>query len=323
MGSLSDLFGNSKSMIADNLVKVPKWGPYGYDLIANAEAIEIFPNSTPASRAPRITFLFENDHLFEIELHYGSDPALIVEVDLFGTFCGPEAASYENDRGRAVIRYEDGDITIEQIRRKDDNDRVFHELRFSDSKRTAALKEALVKRKEATSLFDEGMALFEQSEYNAAIVKFQQARGVVHKYGHAYIMEAIAQIRRAQFLEAEKLADACLALSRDHRARANANGIKGLVSLYNGDKSAALGFFDVAVELDTTNPALSQSKYELETGQYSLETVAKTAARMKCLKKTKNYENNQFTENGILARGNFPSKELRLTSSSPPQITSR
>ena len=305
---LSDLFGASKDTVAGSLDKLASFGPTGYDLLANAQTIDFYPHTPPAHRAPRLTFFFESDKLFEIKLAYETDPAIVVEEDLFGPLFGVEAAKYDSHQGRAVIQYEDCDVTIEQIRREDVFGRVFRSFRFLDNKIATAKKEVFLKRQKAENLFDEGMDLFSQSKFKGAIDKFRRARRIIPEYGQASVMEAIALLRREMFSKADRLADATLAQSRDKRARANANGIKGITSLYSGNKPLALSFFDAAVNLDNTNPLLNQSRQELETGQYSLESVTKTAARMKCLKKSTKTKQNRFTQAGILARGNFPNK---------------
>ena len=78
-----------------------------------------------------------------------------------------------------------------------------------------------------------------------------------------------------------------------------------MAALTEADSAKALKLFRKAADAVPTNDRFKSYIKELETGEYSLDRVVLTAARMECIEKGKS----KSTPKGVLARGNFLNRE--------------
>ena len=144
------------------------------------------------------------------------------------------------------------------------------------------------------------MGFFTQQKSQRAIGQFRKAQRLMPSMGDAYVFEGITLLRSEQFDSAAIVARKALKNSTDDRAKAGALGLQAVISLYSGFKDMAQELFEKAAKLDPTDAEFAHSAKELETGEYAPSRIAKTAARMSCMKSHPNW-----TEKGLLARGNF------------------
>jgi tetratricopeptide (TPR) repeat protein len=306
-GSLCGLFGFSPDAIAAGLKKDPHYGPTGYDLMPKGRVFELFPMGKAVRRAPTIEFLFTDNQLFEIHLNYRMEAAKDLKMGMFTSLLGKPSSDKKDSLDRRVTRYEDGDMEIIHYQKVDAYKREFNDIVFRSKPITNPLKEALALREEAIGSFERGMGYFSQKQTKRAIDQFHKAEKAIPSMGIAYVFEGITWLQVEEFEKAAQAADKVIDKSSDDRAKAGAHGLHAVIALYSGDTMSAELLFRKAAELDPTDPEFSTSAKELSSGSYAPDRVAKTAARMSCLK-----ENRSWSEKGLLARGNFPDSKTYM-----------
>ncbi len=304
------VFGISTEKVAKAFDGVPQYGPTGYDLIPKGKLFEIFPKGKAVRRQPTVEFLFYDDKLFEIRLKYGHLAAADMPDNLFDSLLAGSKEVGADYQGRELVRFLDGDVIVEQLRKTDRYKRSFRELVFASSGVRADIKDVDERRGKAEAAFAKGMDFFNVRKSRKAISNFQKARKTVPNVGKAYVWEGITLVRDEGFKKADELATKAIEVSQDKRVHAEAKGLRGVAALFRGKKEEATSLFRSASELDPLNAEFANSVYELETGKYRPERVAKTAARMSCMGKKKGRKKlNKWTTKGLLARGNFPSEK--------------
>lgn len=299
--SLCELFDLSEKDVVAALRSEPSYGPTGYDLLPNASVFEIFPTGTAARRGPSMEFVFWNKKLIEIRLKYQMTASSALHTTLFADLLGNPPNSPKDATGRDVSRYTDMDMAITRYHKKDDYDRVFNELVFASNLAAKTLMDSMEKRQQALDAFARGSEFFAARKPTKAIGQFRKAQRLAPKMGLAYVMEGITLIQSEQFDTAAVVARKAMENSVDDRAKAGALGLQAVISLYSGFKEMALELFQKAAELDPTDVEYKTSVGELKSGRYEAARVAKTAARMSCLK-----THSDWSQKGLLARGNFP-----------------
>ncbi len=305
-----ELFGTAPKAVASALKDSPQYGPTGYDLLPGAQLFEIFPVGTAERRAPTMEFVFIGEKLFEIRLNYGHFAGDGLKNTLFEAALGKPSESGTDLQGRKFKRYFNDDLVVEQKEKKDRYRRVFREVVFYSKAIHESLREKDQLRREAQAAFAKAMDAFNQRKSDKALKRFEKARGFIPEYGAAHVLAGITYVRQEMFEQADALAAKALQVSRDHRAHAEAKGLRAVAALYNKKKNDAIALFRSANELDPTNGEFGNAVSELDTGKYQPARVAKTAARMSCRKKKRRRLGKKdpgWTTEGILARGNFPS----------------
>ncbi len=299
--SICGLFGMSQESIAGGLTSEPHYGPTGYDLIPKGTLYEVFPLGEAKRRAPTMEFLFSDGRLFEIHLKYKMEAAKKIKRDIFKSLLGKPVMDKKDTLDREVARYQDGDLAIIHYKKVDAYDREFNDIIFRSRPVTEQLREELTQREKAIVAFERGMEYFTQKQTKRAVGQFKKAVKAIPSMGAAYVFEGITWIQVEEFEKAAQAADKVVENSTDDRAKAGAHGLHAVIALYSGDVMSAELLFRKAAELDPTDKEFSTSAEELSSGKYAPARVAKTAARMSCLKKKR-----FWSQKGLLARGNFP-----------------
>lgn len=305
--SICGLFGLAPEAVTAGLSGEASFGPTGYDLLPKGGVFELFPMGKAKRRAPSIEFVFSNDQLIEIHFNYKMEAADKLNTDLFKPLLGSPKMDKKDPLDRQVARYEDDDLLIIHYEKTDAYQRKFNHIIFRSAPLALTLKEELEQREKAVESFDRGMAYFTQKQTKRAIDQFHNAVKTVPSMGIAYIFEGITWLQVEEFEKAAKAADKAVENSVDDRAKAGAHGLHAVIALYSGDTMSAELLFRKAAELDPTDPEFTTSAEELSSGKYAPDRVAKTAARMSCLKK-----NRTWSQKGLLARGNFPDNKTYL-----------
>jgi len=285
----------------------------GYDLFPEGKVIQVFPDGKVEKRAPTLNLYFLEDELVEIQLDYGHTGAPSLKDDVFEEVLGDPLDAPRDLRRRNLVLHEDGDLSVALYRKIDRYRRVFKEIVFRAAQLERDRADVFDKRLRAQAAFDAGMSKFNARKWKKAEVAFRKVGDIAPEMGLALVFEGIVKLRRERFAEAAEVAQKALEVSRDARTRAEAKGLLSVVALNASDKSVGLAHLREGVELDPANNELATAAKELESGEYSAARVAKTAARMSCLDKKRLVRKRKrrgevWTEQGLLARGNFPNK---------------
>ena len=247
-------------------------------------------------------FAFVGNRLFEVRLMYRETEGKDVGEKMLSEVFGDDVDSGKDFLGRKFVRFMDGDVVIELVEEKWYG-RTLKTIVLASVQIREFLKPEREKIKDVVRSMEAGNALFGKWKFDDALSSYRKASDGMPEYGAAYVKQALMLTRLEKFEEVEKAAKKALEVSSENRVRAEALGLLGVTALFNGSTDNALEYFNQAASADPANEFFQMSARELETGDYSTERVARTAARMECLKK-KGYKS---TPKGLLARGNFPS----------------
>lgn len=302
-----DLFGITSEAAASAYKGVARSEVSGYDLIKGGSVLEIFPGGKADRAEPTMELLFLGDKLFEIRLKYGQLSSSDMPDKSIEKILGKPFETGKDHLKRQFDRYVDGDLIVEYLEKKDRYRRVFHELVFASQVIRAAIISDENLRRQAEAAYEQGIDERNLRNFDKAIEKFNEARRLIPGMGMANIWEAWIQLHQENFAKVQELAEKTLKMSRDIRARAEAEGLLAVTSLFAGDAKGALKHYQDAAKIDPAKPVFKESITELESGNYRPTRVAMTAARIKCKDSVESW-----TTEGLLARGNFPSQQAYL-----------
>jgi tetratricopeptide (TPR) repeat protein len=314
------LFGRDAKTLYEQLAALFSGPPTGYDLLPQGQLIEASPESTGALKGLRLQLIFASAGLIELRLNYGDRLTDNLDESAFVSVFGEPWTSVD-EQGRTVQRFKDSDLIVEILTKRDKYRRVFRELRFSSAPLAASLGDAMEKRRKVESALARGLEKRAERRLIEANDWFAKALSLAPEVGQARIWLAMLALANERFDQVEKQAGLVLETSRDRRMHAEAKGLLGVVALAKGNAEDAWARFSEAAAIDPMNPELLQSARELETKAYAPERVAKTASRLECLvkkeargkKKRTKSPPPPWTERGLLARGNFPSRAVYET----------
>ncbi len=315
--SVCAIFGNAPSKVAAALGDLPVVGPGGLDEVRGGGLIEVFPTGTANRRGPSMEFAFVGDRLFEVRLKYRDTEGKDVGEKMLAEVFGDNVDSGKDFLGRKLVRFMDGDVVIELVEEKWYG-RTLKTIVLASAQIREFLAPEREKIKGVVKSMEAGDALFGKWKFDDALVLYRKAANRMPEYGAAHVKQALMLTRLEKFKKVEKAAKKALEVSSENRVRAEALGLLGVTALFNGSTDNALAYFKQAASIDPANEFFRMSAREIETGEYATERVARTAARMECLKK-KGYKS---TPKGLLARGNFPDmktyfKKLQAAKSDP------
>ena len=299
--SVCGIFGQGVGTVQEKLGDTPIVGPGGFDAVKGGALIEAFTKGKATRNAPSIELLFVGDKLYEIRLNYRETEAKDLEVKPIEEALELESEGLKDSRGRKIARLVDGDMVVDYVE-ESWYGRTLKILVFASKPIRDALATELDNYEKAMSFIVSGDGLFGRWKFEDALEKYEEAASAMDGLGLAHVKQALMLTRLEKFDKVEKVAKKALEVSAEKRVRAEALGLLAVTALYNGDKAGALARFREAAETDPANGFFEMSAGELETGKYDTARVARTAARMECLKK-KSYTS---TFRGLLARGNFP-----------------
>jgi tetratricopeptide (TPR) repeat protein len=257
--------------------------------------------------------IFTAEGLVEVRLDYAQHAGKDLNTKEFAKVLGEPEVGRDALR-RKVEKFRDGDLIIEAFEKRDKYRRVFRELRFSSAPMMASLGGVVEERENVELALGRGMENRAAKSFANAKKSFEKALKTNASTGAAHVWLGMLALPEERFDEVEKQALAALETSRDRRVHAEAQGLLAVVALYNGKKRIALARFKEASAMDPANAEVAKSAEELKTGNYQPERVAKTAARFECLAKAVPKSKKKkakatplpWTEQGLLARGNFP-----------------
>jgi hypothetical protein len=315
--SVCAIFGNAPSKVAAAFGDLPVVGPGGLDEVRGGGLIEVFPTGTANRRGPSMEFAFVGDHLFEVRLKYRDTEGKDVGEKMLTEVFGNNVDSGKDFLGRKFVRFMDGDVVIELIEEKWYG-RTLKTIVLASAQIREFLAPEREKIKDVIKSMVAGDALFGKWKFDDALVSYRKAADEMPEYGAAHVKQALMLARLEKFEEVEMAAKKALEVSAEKSVRAEALGLLGVTALFNGSTDNALEYFKQAASTDPANEFFRMSAREIETGEYATDRVARTAARMECLKK-KGYKS---TPKGLLARGNFPDmktyfKKLQTAKSDP------
>ena len=317
VNSVCAIFGKAPSAVAAAFGDLPVVGPGGLDEVRGGGLIEVFPTGKANRRGPSMEFAFVGNRLFEVRLKYRDTEGKNVGEKMLSEVFGDSADSGKDFLGRKFVRFMDGDVVIELIEEKWYG-RTLKTIVLASVQMREFLVPETEKIKGVVKSMEAGDALFGKWKFDDALKLYRKASNRMPEYGAAHVKQALMLTRLEKFEKVEKAAKKALEVSSENRVQAEALGLLGVTALYNGSTDNALEYFKQAASTDPANEFFRMSARELETGDYATERVARTAARMECLKK-KGYKS---TPKGLLARGNFPNmkayfKKLQAAKSDP------
>ncbi len=301
VNSVCAIFGKAPSAVAAAFGDLPVVGPGGLDEVKGGGLIEVFPTGKANRRGPSMEFAFVGDSLFEVRLKYRDTEGKDVGEKMLAEVFGDSVDSGKDFLGRKFVRFMDGDVVIELVEEKWYG-RTLKTIVLASVQIREFLAPQSEKIEKVIKSMEAGDALFGKWKFDDALTSYRKASDGMPEYGAAHVKQALMLTRLEKFEEVEKVAKKALEVSAENRVRAEALGLLGVTALYNGSTDSALEYFKQAASADSANEFFRMSAKELETGDYATERVARTAARMECLKK-KGYKS---TPKGLLARGNFP-----------------
>ncbi|MBN2525838.1 MAG: hypothetical protein JXR76_05540 [Deltaproteobacteria bacterium] len=269
----------------------------GVDGLPESSALFFVPDDEVDAGGRGIELIFYRDQLFRILLDYGADRNIEFEFNILEESLDVETVR-ETDGDVAVSRIDDGDLRTELVTIRDGQ--LNRQLTFTDLKIQVALKERVASLRKAQQLAEKGERLLAQKQFGSAVDAFQLAIEANDAFGRALAGRAMAQAFMEDYTGAQAAAERVTEVTKDTRVIAQARQVLSIVALRNGDVKSAISHLAKAVELDPQNSDAVRSQKELETGKYSTERVALTAARMSCAGKL------GATPAGLLAVGNFP-----------------
>ena len=301
VNSVCTIFGSAPSAVAAAFGDLPVVGPGGVDEVRGGGLIEVFPTGKANRRGPSMEFAFVGNRLYEVRLKYRDTEGKDVGEKMLSEVFGDDVDSGKDFLGRKFVRFMDGDVVIELVEEKWYG-RTLKTIVLASVQIREFLEPEREKIKDVIKSMEAGNALFGKWKFDDALTSYRKASDGMPEYGAAHVKQALMLTRLEKFEEVEKAAKKALEVSSENRVRAEALGLLGVTALFNGSTDNALEYFNQAASTDSANEFFQMSAKELETGNYSTERVARTAARMECLKK-KGYKS---TPKGLLARGNFP-----------------
>jgi tetratricopeptide (TPR) repeat protein len=201
-----------------------------------------------------------------------------------------------------VQRLADNDVAIEFIE-EEWYKRKLKTVVIASASMRGAVESSRTNREAAEKELVAGDAALAKWDVKDALARFTAASDRMPSYGYAYARQGLALTRLEKFDEVEKVARKALEVSTESRARAEAFGLLAVAALFKGDVAKAISSFESAAAADPANAFFAMSAGELKTGTYTVDRVARTAARMEC----RGDKGLKATEQGLLARGNFPS----------------
>jgi tetratricopeptide (TPR) repeat protein len=295
------LFGASPAKVADALKDLQRVGPGGYDLVPGAELLELYPTGKADRRGPSAEFLFIGGKLFEIRLSYRETVPLAASAGDFEELLGTKAEKMTDHLDRKVQRLADNDVVIELIE-EEWYKRKLKTVVFASAAMRGSIEAGRADREAAEKELSAGDAALGKWKVDGALDHFKNAAGKAPRFGYAYARQGLALTRLERFDEVENVARKALDVSTENRARAEAFGLLAVAALFRGDMAKAIASFESAAAADPANGFFQMSASELKTGTYTVDRVARTAARMEC----RGDKGLKATEQGLLARGNFP-----------------
>ncbi len=298
------LFGQTSSKVAGLFAGTPMVGPGGHDSVKGGGLLELFFAEKATRPGPSMEMLFVGDKLYEVRLNYRETEAADLEAKGIGEVLEGEPESLKDSLGRKITRFVDGDVVVDFVE-ESWYGRTLKTLVLSSSQVRQALLPSFDNYDKAMSSMASGDGEFGKWKFEGALEKYVEAAETMDTLGLAHVKQALMLTRLEEFEKVEKAARRALQVSTENRVRAEAQGLLAVTALYNGDSGAALAHFKEAAAADIANSFFSMSASELESGEYATARVARTAARMECLKK-KTYKS---TFRGLLARGNFPDNQ--------------
>jgi tetratricopeptide (TPR) repeat protein len=294
-------FGLPAASVAEAFGDLPIVGPGGYDAVAGGGLLEVFPGGKAVRNGPSIELLFVGDRLYEVRLNFRDTAGVDLGAKAIAEATEVEAEEVKDHLGRKLGRVVDGDLVIEYLEEKWYG-RTLKTLVFASVQIREFVDSARGTREKAEISIAEGDGFFGKWKFEEALESYRAAAGAMDSLGLAHVKQALMLTRLERFDEVGTAVRKALEVSAEPRVRAEALGLLAVTALYDEDKAAALGHFRKAAATDPANGFFEMSAKELESGEYATDRVARTAARMECLKK-KSFKS---TFRGLLARGNFP-----------------
>jgi tetratricopeptide (TPR) repeat protein len=298
---LCELFGAAPQGIANALSQMTMVGPTGYDWMADGGSLELYPGGNVGPRNPSLEFLFAGDRLFRIRFKLRNlKIGRYADADHLEKTFKKEGESRDH-LGRKTVTFDDGDITVTLI---EENwyGQTLRTVEFSSDVMNEELAARIEKMDRLETVFKEAETAYFAWKFDDARKKYEELNAMAPALGAALVKRGLIALRDDDFSTAKALADKCLAVSRQNDVKAEARGLLAIDSLHQGDREGALQHLYEAKKLAPANARFSSYIEQLESGTYSVQSVAQTAARLACIKEGKS----RSSEIGVLARGYFP-----------------
>jgi len=308
LSGVCQLFGTlSADAVKTGFSKIPSAGPFDDDLKEGISRVLVFPNEIVGEAASYMEFLFFEGSLYEISLHYRGDLAGKLKRKAFKKALGSTGRAKKDRLGRWYSKYDDDDMLVIQAEKKENKTKLKWVVFFEPTKKKEASELETKKIRDAENAYAEGEKYYNERKFNKALKSFREARRKRVNYGMAHAKEALLLVREEKFKVGKKAAKEAIDKGRDQRARAKAYSLLAVAALREGDKEGAMKHYRSAETFYPGDRDYSHSIEELESGEYSDERVAKTAARISCLGTV---DGKKWTRKGLLARGNFPDNKI-------------
>ncbi len=298
---LCELFGAAPQGIADALSHMTMVGPTGYDWMADGGRLELYPGGNVGPRNPSLEFLFAGDRLFRIRFKLRNlKIGRYADADHLEKSFKKEAESQDH-LGRTTVTFDDGDMTVTLI---EENwyGRTLRTVEFSSDVMNEELAARIEKMNRLETVFKEAESAYFAWKFDDARKKYEELNAMTPALGAALVKRGLIALRDDDFSTAKALADKCLEVSRQNDVKAEARGLLAVNSLHQGDREGALQHLYEAKKLAPANARFSGYIEQLESGTYSIQSIAQTAARLACIEEGKS----RSSEIGVLARGYFP-----------------
>ncbi|NLN61437.1 MAG: hypothetical protein GX146_00965 [Myxococcales bacterium] len=304
---ICEWFGLPADAVADVFKGYAAMGPTGSDAIPQGGRLEIYPAKKINAREPSIEFLFIRNRLHQVSLKYRDNKVAAKltakAMDKYFTRRGES----KDALGRNVVRYADADLHIRLVEEKWFG-RTLRTVVFSNAKVDDALADIYRRQEELEAVHAAAEQLFAAWKFDAAQKKYEELIAQNPNYGPARIRLATIFARNERFDDAAKHASHALETTSEDRVSAEARTILAQHALHAGKSMEALVQLKKAAVLLPTDKSYASYVKELESGEYTNDRLARTAARMECVKAGKY----PASEEGVLARGFFPDKMTYL-----------
>lgn len=297
------LFGHSPTEIAKGLNGNLIVGPSSLDTFKGIEFLEVFPVSDSRSRKPSMEFYFAANKLFEIRLKYrqtaGRRLSMKILKDLFG-----EPTTDKNHLDHTVSTYTDNDLIFE-YQQESWYGTTLKTIVLASKQIRPVLANEQKKRENVEKIFASAEGYYTRWQFTEAMSGYQKALATLPTLGAAYTKQSLIHARKEKFSEVVNTAKKALEVTGEAKVKAEAYSLLAVNALFNKNQNQAIGYFKQAASADPANGMVKTYIKELETGQYSLERTAITAARLACLFDAPSAS----TKKGVLARGNFSDED--------------
>ena len=298
---LCELFGAPPQGIADALSHMTMVGPTGYDWMTDGGSLELYPGGNVGPRNPSMEFLFAGDRLFRIRFKLRNlKIGRYADADHLEKTFKKEGESRDH-LGRKTVAFDDGDMTVTLI---EENwyGQTLRTVEFSSVVMNDELAARIEKMDRLETVFKEAETAYFAWKFDDARKKYEELNAMAPALGAALVKRGLIALRDDDFSTAKTLAEKCLEVSRQNDEKAEARGLLAMDSLHQGDREGALQHLYEAKKLAPANARFSSYIEQLESGTYSIQSVAQTAARLACIEEGKS----RASEIGVLARGYFP-----------------